>query len=115
MLKEGVIKGRYCTYLETVIHIGRLLESTGTLETIGRVFVFRSRDPSDIVISIERNTLLALGFVEELQTIIVNEDGRCSSLSGVGLHGFLQGVDGRSAKVKRAISKRTSSNQMEES
>jgi hypothetical protein len=51
-------------YLQSVIHIRRLLEPPGTFETIRLVRMRRSGNPSDVMIIIKPDTFLLLFLLE---------------------------------------------------
>lgn len=78
---------------KTVVHVGSLLESTGTLEAIRSVVVGRSSNPSDVVIRVEGDTLFTVLSADQLQTVVVDKDRRGATLTSVALHGLLDGVN----------------------
>ena len=52
--------------VQPVIHIRRFLEPARALEAIGSSIVFGPRDPTDVVVRIEREALIAVSGREEL-------------------------------------------------
>ena len=50
----------------------------------------RPRNPTDILLGIERNTCVTVGLVEQLKTIVVDEDIGSTTLSGVCMNGTFE-------------------------
>ena len=53
-----------------------------------------ARDPADAVIRVEDDALVTLFDAEEPETVVVDEYRGCTTLAGVGLHCFLERLDG---------------------
>lgn len=69
-----------------------LLEFATTEETV--LAMLWSGDPSDVVGLVEVNTSLSLGFVNKLETIVVDEDVGGTTLHLIGGNTLLDGADG---------------------
>ena len=68
-----------------------LFEFTSSQKSVHAVF--RSSNPADVVISVELNTLVAVLFTDQLDTIIIHEHVGGSTLKLVGGDGLFDGFD----------------------
>jgi hypothetical protein len=72
--------------LETIVHVGRLLEATRTLETFGLIRVTRSCNPSDTMIGIVGLSLGGLSGFDDLHTVVADHDAGSATLTSIRLH-----------------------------
>lgn len=56
------------------------------------------------MVRIKLQPCISLVFLEQLQSIVVDEDGRRAALTGIRLHGLLERVYGRRAALCRYVS-----------